>query len=78
MDGELGRYFGVERGVLVATAPEDTPAREAGLLPGDVIIQVGERLVTNPAELSRAIREADGSVVLTVVRAGSEIEIQLK
>ena len=78
IDAELGTYFGVERGILVAASPQGTPAAAAGLTPGDVIVRVGDTEVTTPIELSRALREVRGAIVLTVVRRGSEVTVQLR
>ena len=63
VDPQLGRYFGVDRGVLVLKA--DGEGMEA-LQPGDVLLRVGGTAVDAP---SRAMRE------LGRVRGGGEVEV---
>jgi len=65
MNPGLGRYFGVEEGVLVADLPPDSPL---GLQPGDVIVSIGGRAVHDAAH-ARSI--------LNSYRAGEGVEIQL-
>ena len=39
LDGQLAAYFGVSEGVLVRSVDADTPAADAGLQAGDVIVE---------------------------------------
>ena len=74
-------------GVQVAQGPQNGqsavtpggPADEAGLREGDVILRVDTHPVTDPDELIVAIRaRAPGeSVVLTVLRDGSERDLEV-
>ncbi len=50
---DLGRYFGAEKGVLVARAPEDTAL---GLKDGDVIVSIGGREPQNGRHAMRILR----------------------
>ncbi len=61
----LGRYFGAEKGVLVARAPEDA---SLGLEDGDVILAIGGR---EPATGSHAMR------ILRSYEAGEPVEIRI-
>ena len=49
----LGRYFGAEKGVLVARAPEDAAL---GLKDGDVIVSIGGREPQNGRHAMRILR----------------------
>ena len=63
----LGRYFGVDAGVLVADVTEDTGL---GLQPGDVIVAIGDREVRSPRH-ARSILASylpDEEVAIRVVR----------
>ena len=62
----LGRYFDTDRGVLVIRAREDNPYQ---LKSGDVILSVDAAPVNSPADLVRALRDAE---------PGMEIDIEIK
>lgn len=70
VNGELAKALGLERGVLVTESPRGTPAAQAGLRPGDVIVRVAGHAVSNVPELRAAIMRgvSDGAVTLEVVR----------
>jgi membrane-associated protease RseP (regulator of RpoE activity) len=58
------------------TCPEDappTPAADAGLRPGDVILAVGDRATPTWEEANAAIRESTGPTELTIERGGETI-----
>jgi hypothetical protein len=66
VDGQLGRYFGTDRGVLVvSTGPE-----LAGLQAGDVIQRIDGKEVKSPREAMMALRDkpADSKVGVTYLR----------
>ncbi|NIP59919.1 MAG: PDZ domain-containing protein [Gemmatimonadetes bacterium] len=73
----LARYFSVNEGILVTDVLERTPAEEAGLEPGDVIVSAGERTPTSVAELRFIVGRSGGPVPLTVVRRGASIRLRL-
>lgn len=70
----LGKYFGIERGVLVAAVGRESTL---GLEPGDVILSVDAREVTDPAQLRRILASytRDEEVELTVQRDGERITL---
>lgn len=72
---QLAEYFGVDanEGVLITEVVENSPAAEAGLLAGDVIVAVGDAEVESPGDLRRLVRKYDPetSVELTILRKGS-------
>ncbi len=61
----LGRYFGAEKGVLVAHAPEDAAL---GLQDGDVILAIGGR---EPQSGSHAMR------ILRSYQPGEPVELRI-
>lgn len=73
----LGRYFGVGAGLLVTEVAEGTPAAEAGLRGGDVIVASGGYEVTTLDQLRERL-SARGGRVLDVVRAGERISLKLR
>ena len=67
---DLGQPFGVDRGVLVLQVVAHSPAAQAGLRSGDVIVAVNGSEVLTPLQVQRAITRAakEGSVKLSLVR----------
>lgn len=63
----LGRYFGADKGVLVARAPEDAAL---GLKDGDVILSIGGREPETGSHAMRILRSYQGgeSVELNILR----------
>jgi serine protease Do len=60
-------------GAVVAQVQPGSPADQAGLREGDVIVSVGSQVVGSPDEAARAIRSAakkDQAVALRIVREG--------
>ena len=78
LNPELGRYFQTERGVLVLDVPQNTPARRAGLLPGDVILSADGESVSDVGGVYRAFaRTREGAVKLEVLRRGERRTLEL-
>lgn len=73
----LAEYFEVERGVLVTEVLEDTPAAQAPLVAGDVIVRVGEVEVADLAGLRAALTRSSGGAIVTVVRKGRRVSVEL-
>jgi serine protease Do len=65
------------KGAVVRGVQPGSPAETAGLQPGDVIVGVGTRAVSSPAEASRAMRAAlngsDHALALRVIRNGQPV-----
>ena len=80
LNPELGEYFGAEDGVLVVRVPAGTPAARAGLLAGDVIVEVNGRTVDDVSSLRRQIsRTGSGEPIrLQVLRKKQLRTIELK
>jgi serine protease Do len=56
------------KGVVVSGVAADSGAAEAGIRPGDVIVQVAHKPVTTPAEYEAAYKKAGDKVLLLVQR----------
>ena len=73
---QLGAYFGVENGegVLITEVFEDSPAEEAGLKAGDVIVSVDGKAVAEMGELQEIISEKNegDEVTLGFLRKGNK------
>jgi S1-C subfamily serine protease len=80
LNAGLAGYFGVERGLLVVEVAPGTPAADAGVSSGDVILQAGNRAVTTLEELRAALAASRGqpSLTLTVVRKGRPFQLLLR
>jgi serine protease Do len=67
-------------GLLVVQVENNTPAAEAGLVAGDIILEVDQTAVIDLAEFNRIVKELkDGDTVLFLVdRGGTTIYITLR
>jgi serine protease Do len=63
---QLAEYFGTKDGVLVTSVEADSPAAKAGLKAGDVITAVGDTPVSEPSDLTRAVRGAGDGAELSI------------
>ncbi len=72
----LLKSFGVEKGVLVEDVRPDTPAAEAGLKRGDVIVELDGREAESASSLRRYVaRQVPGhKLEMQIVRDGKTIE----
>lgn len=64
------------KGAVIAAVRPDSPASEAGLRPGDVVVSVGSHPVFAPADAAKAISErpsGTGAVALRVLREGHSL-----
>jgi C-terminal processing protease CtpA/Prc len=75
LSADLGEYFSVSRGVLVLEVDEDSTL---GLLPGDVILSIGDREVEDTQDVYRILRsyEEEEAVTFTVMRKGREARVE--
>jgi serine protease Do len=76
---ELRKHFGAgeDRGVMVARVEPMSAAARAGLMPGDVVTEVGSRPVADASDVISALSSVpkDGKVTLAVVRDGKKLEL---
>ncbi|UCF79760.1 MAG: PDZ domain-containing protein [Candidatus Eiseniibacteriota bacterium] len=74
---ELAEYFGTDKGALVIEVQEDSGAEEAGVKPGDVIIEADGKPVEDSGDLTRLLREREkgDSVELVLFRKGKTMKL---
>lgn len=72
---DLGRTFGVSRGVLVIEAASGSLARESGLRPGDVIVAADGHRITSVGQLRLLVERG---VTLDVVRSRRSRKVVLR
>jgi serine protease Do len=77
---EIAEQLGVEEdhGVVVSTVEPGSPAEEAGIRRGDVILEADREDVNNVAELRNKLREKDKGVLLLVRRADATLYVAMK
>lgn len=66
------------KGVLIAEVKPDTPAEDAKLLSGDIILEVAQTPVASPAELIDIIKrqgESGKTLLIRYMRAGNEPDL---
>ena len=56
----------------------DGPADEAGILRGDIIIEVDRKTIENVGDLARKLDDSKGSVLMLVRRGESSLYVPLK
>ena len=82
VDGDLAQALGLAevRGAVVSDVFPGGPAAEAGIIPGDVLVRVGDFSVHNHLELRSLVGRMPGDqpMQLEVVRAGEVIKLQVK
>ncbi len=74
------KQLGVDGGVLVTEVESDGPADSAGIKPGDVLVKVDDRSISDGQALQRSIQslQPGKKVTVTVQRDGKAKEIEVK
>ena len=75
LTAELGRYFGLDSGMLVTDVLDMSPAARAGFQAGDVILAVAGQPVGSLTELRAALAVAVLPAAITVVRRGEMLDL---
>jgi len=71
------RRLGIKGGALVEDVPEGSPADEAGIEPGDVIIEANRRPIGSPADLRRALAANPDRALLRIRRGSASLFVEL-
>jgi membrane-associated protease RseP (regulator of RpoE activity) len=70
---ETKEYAGTDRGVLIRSITDDSPAAKAGLQAGDVIVSMDGKEVNSPGELVDRVRShRPGEAIRVVYRRGGK------
>jgi len=68
----------VNEGPVIGQVVKSAPAGEAGLVPDDEVIAIGDQSISSWKELAETIRDSDGSeLVMTVRRPSGEREVRV-
>ena len=80
LNEQLAEYFGVKEGVLIETVEEGSPADQAGIKAGDVIVRVEKDEIESFDDLVDAIRshEPESEVAIQIVRKGKNQTIKAR
>lgn len=74
---QLAEYFGVKDGVLVRSVTKDSAAAKAGMKAGDVITKVDDTSVSQPQEITRALRTLQTKKTFPVIVMRNHKEVTL-
>jgi serine protease Do len=76
---DLAKSFGLKQaqGALVSSVSDNSPAEQAGLKSGDVIVGYDEKPVSDPVDLQRKVARTpiNAKIVLKLIRDGKELEL---
>ncbi|RMF67609.1 MAG: PDZ domain-containing protein [Calditrichaeota bacterium] len=82
LNADLAAYFHVEEngGALITDVFEDSPAEDAGLKAGDVIVKVDDEEISDPDDLTDTLEEYEEGDVVTVefVRNGKKQKVEVE
>jgi len=69
-----------DKGALIASVQNGSPAAEAGIKAGDVVLGFGDHVIASPKDLSRVVAETTSgtSVPVKIWRDGSERTVSVK
>lgn len=82
LNKDLAKYFSVEEngGALILKVEEDTPAEEAGLRSGDVIVKINEEKVKNPNDVIEVLSDfkKGDEINVIVIRHGKSKSLKVE
>jgi len=79
LNPQMADYFGVESGILIKEVAEDSPAEDAKLAAGDVIIAWEEKDIDDSEDFLRQLEGSDpgDKVRLTLMRKGKRKKVKI-
>ena len=78
LPAQLAQLAGQDRGALVANVEDGAPAATAGVLIGDILIEVDGVAITGPDSLRVALGDRPGKTVkIALLRGGNKLEVEL-
>ena len=79
---DLAKAFKLKntKGSLITAVMENTPAQRAGMLKGDVVVRINDKLIQNSNHLRNEIANAGAftEIDLELIREGKSVKIKLK
>ncbi|MBX2976111.1 MAG: M28 family peptidase [Ignavibacteriaceae bacterium] len=73
--GTIPDYAYTEEGLKITGVNQDSPAQKAGLVAGDIILEFGQKKITNIYDYVYALKEfVPGDIVSVKVKRGSELQ----
>ncbi|MBT8762324.1 trypsin-like peptidase domain-containing protein [Desulfohalobiaceae bacterium Ax17] len=82
MDQQMASYFGLDRihGLVITEVFANTPAQEAGLKPGDVLLKLDEYPVEDKDQYLQLLKNytQGQKIALTILRQGKELIVSVK
>jgi len=76
---EVRQSIGRSSGAFLKLIIDDSPAFRANLLPGDVIVQLGDTIIETPLDLNAAVAANAGRTVqLRLIRSNTEKLVQVR
>lgn len=78
LDPDMRDYFKTDRGLLTLRVAPETPAKRAGLQPGDIVVKAEGREVLKVTELRSLIATHPDGVKLEILRKGERRTIEIK
>ena len=76
----MGNVVGITaeiNGAMVIETTENSPAKAAGMKPGDVITKIGGEPVTTQSDIERALHDCGSHVTVTVSRSGKTLDFDV-
>ncbi len=67
-----------EIGALVSSVEDRGPAAQAGIRPGDIILELDSKRFASLDQLNRLLAESDDNIVLLVQRDDEKLSISIK
>ncbi|MCC6547805.1 PDZ domain-containing protein [Candidatus Sumerlaeota bacterium] len=78
---QLGGFFGAPegKGALIASVEDDSPAKEAGLQAGDVVVAIDGNSIASPIDAQNAVINAQGkSLAVEIIRDKKPMKLDAK
>ena len=79
LDPQMAAYFGVKDGVLVRLVEKGSASEHAGIKPGDVLVSVGDRRLTNPRDVTSCMRDkrSSTSMLISLIRDHKAVKLSV-
>ncbi|EDM25845.1 Peptidase S1C, Do [Lentisphaera araneosa HTCC2155] len=79
LTSELAESFGVKSGILISQVSPGSPAEDAGLLSGDVIVKLKGKAIKNLADFRNkiAMEKPGDKILLDIIREDKEKEVKI-